>query len=391
MTPSDLAFALHKAPQTIEHAVANLRGAMLPHLYRAHAPAVLICGAGPTLDLDRVRAAHAEGVSIWTVNTAARAVCSVVAPDVVVVRESLDVADHLTDLAHPPRLIALDLHAHPNVWRQAGSLGAFFVPASLQSFAIAAMLDVMPVYGGTASLTAAVAIAAAGGAEWIGLEGVDLAYARDGAGYASGARYAATLSRVDGTTATLVGADAQREIAEKSGQAPPTTRPNVHLVHARSGAPLHANGAWLSQIEWLEEFARRRPQADWWTHRSRGLGLAQLDGWPADERTWTDVYGAAALDDEALGFVADTRPVDPERLRLVLADIDRQAALAVTLADAIPNGHDPTLAGLIPGTVLVDTHAAGEIALAGVRGGGVADVVAGIYGAMRASAARVRA
>lgn len=388
MTPADLRFAIDKAPAIVEHLVANLRACTLPHITRLSAPAVLIVGAGPTLDLGRVKAAFDAGISIWTTNTCARAVCEVVPPDVVVVRESLDVSDHLRDLAYRPHVIACDLSAHPNVWVAAGDAGAFFVPASPHTFAIAAMLDVAPLYGGTASLTAAVALAHAGGARWIGLEGVDLAYGRDGRGYAAGARYAASIARVDGTLATLSGGVEQRELAERSGQRPPPTIANVHLVHAREGGPLHASGPWLSQVEWLESFAARRPQAGAFAARDRGLGLAALDGWPTGERGFDDVSNSADFLAERFGFWPERARVDPDRLAVVLADVERQCRLAGGIADAVESGGDPSLLpDLVDGAPLVDTHAAGAAA----GEGSFAERVAVIYGANRASAERLAA
>jgi hypothetical protein len=391
-SPADLKFALTKAPHIVEHIIANLRTGLPPHADRLHAPAVLVVGAGPTLDLDRVKAAAAAGVSIWTVNTAAKAVCSVVAPDVVVVRESLDVADHLDDLHHKPRHIVADLSVHPNVWRKAD---AFFVPASPHTFAIAAMLDVAPVYAGTASLTAAVALAE--GASWIGLEGVDLAYGRDGAGYASGARYEARIERVDGTLATLAGGDAQRELALRSGQEPPPMRADVHLVHAREGGPLHASGPWLSQIEWLEQFAARRPGR----YLRRGLGLAELVGWGQETRSWCGIYDdVARLPGGVDGrdgplrrdrwFQAHVKQPHPTRVSAVLADVARQCENARAVADVVSAGDDPTLiADLLEGSVLVDTHAAGRVMLTEGMSGSVVKRARAICDAYRDSAERL--
>ena len=383
---ADFRFALTKAPSIVEYAIRNVRSllddAPTRHLSRAHARAVLIVGAGPTLDLGRVREAAADGVSIWTVNTAARAVCSVVRPDVVVVRESLDVSGHLSDLRFLPRVVAMDLHAHPAVWAKAralGDLGAFFVPAALQSFALAEGLDVPAVYAGTASLTAAVALAVAGGAEWIGLEGVDLAYARDGRGYADGARYEARIARVDGTVATLSGGDAQRELAVASGQEPQPSVTDVHLVHARDGgAPLHAQGPWLSQIEWLETHARRYPGA----RLHRGEGLAELVGWAWPLRP--PLRTTPTLD-------LTLATVPTERVEAVLADVARQVALQRSIADTIMAGGDPSIiAGLSRGAVLCDTHSAGQVMLAMAgRHGSLAERIADLYRAMGASADRL--
>jgi hypothetical protein len=373
VTPSDLKFALLVAPRTCEWMLRNLRSlvidgrreAWMPHLDRASAPAVLIVGAGPTLDLDRVRAAHDAGVSIWTVNNAARAVCSVVSPDVVVVRESLDVSPQLDDLDHRPKLVAVDLVAHPNVWTKALAQGpaAFFIAAMPSTFAVAAMLDVAPVYAGSASLTAAVAMAASGGAQWIGLEGVDLAYARDGRGYAPGARYQATLAGVDGGgLGRLAGGDEQEALAASSGQDGPPKVQHMIRVHARDGGEhLYAQRPWVDQIEWLETFAARRGGQR--PVLVRGDGLADLVGWHPTNRTWEGAKAWSLLVQDAHedpGFEADASPVDPDRLTAVLTDIDRQIACQRAISEACTAGEDPTkILDLVEGSTICDVHSAG--------------------------------
>lgn len=362
MNPAELHFALTKGPHIVEYAIANLRSMIadpMPYIDVAMGGSVLVVGAGPTLDLDRVRSAYDAGVSIWTVNNAARAVCSVCSPDVIVVRESLDVSSQLDDLAHAPVMVVCDLSVHPRVWEKAREMGgAFFVSATPAMFALAASLDVAPVYGGTASLTAAVALA--DGCDWIGLEGVDLAYARDGRGYAVGARYQASIARVDGTTATLIGGDEQRELAERSGQRPPPQAATVTLVHARDGgAPLHAQGPWLSQIEWLEAYAARRPDCDEWLRgmaipsaRNRGLGLADLVGW-GDEPARPGapvVHGVS---------------VSAGRVAAAIAEVERQRVCQRAIIDAVTSGVDATsVPDLIDGAVMFDTASAGRVTLA---------------------------
>ncbi len=445
MTPGDLKYAVTVAPRACEWGLLNLRSlartygcpkcgntmveeitiggprsgvpascgcgwsgkadaldapARMPHLDRASAPAVLIVGAGPTLDLGRVKAASDAGVSIWTVNNAAKAVCSVVRPDVVVVRESLDVSAQLDDLAHYPALVAVDLHAHPNVWAKALAQGdaAFFIPANLQDFAIAAALDVAPVYAGTASLTAAVALAAAGGAQWIGLEGVDLAYARDGQAYADGARYAAKLEGVDEQgLGRLSGSEAQQALAQASGHDGPPMLQAMTRVHARDGGEhLYAQGPWLDQIEWLENFAARRPAA-WLT---RGLGLADLVGWVPDAdhenpSTLDLMRGldlAAAMKRESR-FTTDRSPINPDRLTALLSEFERQILVQQAINHAVLSGEDPgKIPGFVEGSPICDVHSAGARHMANAEN--AADQMAGmraVYGAFGASAERLAA
>lgn len=434
MTPSDLKFALDAAPRTVEWACRNLRSLAyepevagffptqeeyvrrldvaiddkrrprMPHLDRASAPAVLIVGAGPTLDLARVRAAHDAGVSIWTVNNAAKAVCSVVAPDVVVVRESLDVSPQLDDLAHRPKLIACDLLAHPNVWTKALSQGpaAFFIAATPQSLQTAAMLDVAPVYGGSASLTMAVALAAAGGAQWIGLEGVDLAYARDGRGYAEGARYQAALAGVDESgLGRLTGGDEQAALAATSGRDGPPKVQAMVKVHARDGGEhLYAQRPWVDQIEWLENFAARRPSGI--TSEScnallaRGHGLADLVGWPADGAAWMSIKLGAI---QASGRVAPhygaefgLRTLEPDRVAPVLADIDRQLTCQSAINAACLAGEDPTkIPDLVEGSTICDVHSAGRREVAGCYAPDALGKLAATYGEFQASVDRLTA
>ena len=190
---NDRAFTFYRSRLVAEAWLTNLLDACaLPYAFgprpASRAGTAVCVGAGPSLErtgpeLARMQAA---GALIATVNTALPAVARYCTPDVVLVRETVDVSSHL---AHPAHLRVLDLGASPAVWdaamapmreREAASRAAveraaadgyagvalpdrcpevaWFVPGSTNTFELALTLGVRPLFAGPAALTALVAL-----------------------------------------------------------------------------------------------------------------------------------------------------------------------------------------------------------------------------------------
>ena len=194
MTPSDREaqaadlFARHKAKSAMRAIVTNLAEAgSRPYLVTGDKPlegsTVYVVGAGPSLSraLPHLADLSRHGY-VFAVNASARAVARVTPPDVVVVRESVDVAGQLEGVE--ASLIALDLCASPAVWDVCrGRNAGWFIAGAVQHFGLAARLGVRPLFAGSSAITAAVALAHELGAWRIVLVGCDLAFA-DGLAYA---------------------------------------------------------------------------------------------------------------------------------------------------------------------------------------------------------------
>lgn len=359
MTPAEeaaRAFAERKAPHIVENTIRNLaRLTEIPLVAPSRMGAALVVGAGPSLDEAHLEQLAARAHTL-TVNTAARAVCERIAPDVLVARESLDVSAHIVDLRHKPGVIALDIGCHAQLVEAAlAEVGpgrvAFFIPAALDRFWLAASLHLEPVYGGTASLTAAVALAERCSSTSIALAGVDLAFRRgDGRGYSAATPFAAVVASPGptGDTVRIEGGDAQRELAESSGHHPPPRVQRTTLVEANDGGePVRATGPWLDQIEWLETFAARRPDVR--LHRGNGVALLRgwRPGWPAE--SYRD------------GGRLSLAMARPEHVEAARREYNRQIDCALRITEAYGVGQVARVPDLLDGCGAVEMHAAGAM------------------------------
>lgn len=356
MIDSEELYALTKARPAMLACVRNLAAAKgrpyaLPKGTPPRQGTAVVVGSGPSLDesLGHVRALAAAGATIYTTNTGLSALARAgIVPDVVVAREVLDVRSHLK---HPHGELVLDLATNADVWAAHPS-ASWFVAGGTQFFELASRLGVRPLFGGPASLTAAAALADARGAERIILVGVDLAFASDGIGYASGSAFAGFEGEFTDGSVTLDsrGLEAMKRASDAVGVPAPPRVQRVTEAPGIDGTTVRQLGTWADQQRWLETFATR----------ARGVLLDNLTAHGASLAGWTRLTTAPRVQPRV-------ERVDDERATPLvdeaLVDIARQADTVASLADTVRDADGCVVAvpGYLDGCDVVEAAAAGDL------------------------------
>ena len=358
---SERVYALTKARPAMLASVSNLqrieaRPYALPPLAERGHGAVYIVGSGPSLvdGIDALRSAQASGALVYATNTSLPAMARAgIVPDVVVVREVLDVADQLSHGAHE---IVCDLACSPRVWERAGwhpGIASWFVAGGTQFFALAHRLGVRPLFGGPASLTAAVALAIERGAGRIVLVGVDLAFADDGQGYASGTAYEGFAGQLTDAGMRVGGAglEVMRAASAAASVPPPPRVQRTARVPSLDGREVEQLGTWADQQAWLESIATRfGERIELVNATARGALIAGWSRRPALTRRqpWPRVMRQA---------------VALERVRDTVEDVRRQAETVASMADTVRDADGCVVAvpGYLEGCDIVEAVAAGDM------------------------------
>lgn len=381
-------FARRKAQHVMRSLVENLGAASaLPYLVsHDHQPMrgvpAFIVGAGPSLSASLLLLERAAEVGyVFAVNASARAVSSVVQPDVLVVRESIDVSAQLDGVR--AGLVALDACAAPAVWRAAEAVGSrgWFLAGAVQHFALAGLLGARPVYGGPSAVTAAVALAHAWGASPIVLVGCNLAFAADGRGYDAASSWGDIRGHVSGDSVSLAGMGRMRDVVAASGQVPPPEVQDVERFLAWGGdGEVTSLLTWGDQVRWLRNFAERRP--DDLLVNATGAG-AHLGEWVearlADEieeqtgKFWPNHGAGPRIEWDGLPII-DTAPA----LAALAADAEHACGIGVDSAPRLTTG-------------VLEAMAAGDILRARDEArGDAARAIRGSWDAYRAAGEWVR-
>lgn len=274
MTAPDTPFVRYKLQSVISYTIANAcrlhEVGYLPVWDQRpfEGRTVVVVGAGPAL---RHNAHHLEkaqrlGIPIVCVNASSSVLRSVgVRPDLMIVRESLDLADQIAE--SEARGIVLDVGVHPETWnatREHEAKGYAFFPCYPRHMQLCRRLGLRPLFAGTAALTSAVSLTFEMGASRVILCGVDLAAAPDGALYHDSAPRGATRATVDfhhGHMA-IEGDEQDQARSERSGQRPqPSESVCTPVVASDFSGHLAALPTLQSQREWLEIEGERRK--DW--------------------------------------------------------------------------------------------------------------------------------
>ena len=353
MIDAEELYALTKARPAMLACVRNLRTASgrryaMPARHARTGATVYVVGSGPSLagSLDELRAAQARGALVYTTNTGLPALARAgIVPDAVVVREVLDVRSHLE---HEAREFVFDLAVNSDVWRSKSD-ASWFVAGGTQFFELASRLGVRPLFGGPASLTAAVALAEARGADEITLIGVDLAFAPDGVGYAAGTAFEGYRGTLDGDAVTLDagGLEAMKRASDAVGVPAPPAHQRTVEVPSLDGGTVRQLGTWHDQQAWLELFAMRSRTLLGNATRSGAL----IAGWDRGH-SGSVVRGTSVRMGE---------PVPTTRA--VLEDIARQARTVECLASTVrdPDGCVVAVPGYLDGCDVVEAAAAGDL------------------------------
>lgn len=278
----------------------------------------LIVGAGPSLDLDAVRAAAKNGAAVWTVNTALPALASTgIVPDVCVTRELVDVS---AMLAHPHGVLVADIGARPE---SVPADAVWIVPRSAALRDVARAIAIETVDCGPSAVTMAIALASLSAAR-VELHGVDCCYAKDGATYHPASGFGDRVATRDGGEVTYTGAGHTAKLVahERSKVGATMSREAVHEVLLRGGGFGLATGDLIEQREWMEEHADRY-----------GLDVVLVDtSNGARKRGWRDVEPVGFHETQE-AFVAQLGPCEPLAAMLLDAD-DRAAVRAAILREA---------------------------------------------------------
>lgn len=391
MDRTSQAFALFKAPHIAEAIARNARLMTLDKCatHMRAVDTVMVIGAGHTLP-DDVHATllHKREVVTIAVNSALMPLASRgFWPDMLLCRESISMAEQIRRASEVwrqmPRsewpIAVLDVGTHHDTWLACLEVCAdvrWFVPASTQTFGLAAHTGIEPLYGGTSNVTAAVALAERWGAERIELLGCTRAFGPDGQAYASGSDWSTVkLERVEAATLPdgtvdhylghVSGLEAKDALHLASGQRPPLRVERMVPVVAIDGSRRWAPETLEGDREWLANFAARRPELDLWQHEPD----VAIDGWGHAPRR--------SLQAEPFDAVAELR-----------TQTERTLAMVKAMGDGTPAVDVP---GLLEGSAIVDYAAAGDTltVLRTMRNKGPAVTVPAVCRAWESAAHRV--
>jgi hypothetical protein len=269
-----LRFTLDSLQHLAAHPCAQLFGRPL------EGRTAFIVGAGFSLTKNEHLLARAsKSGTVFTTNSAVRALAPYGLPDILVARESVSVADEVAD--SPAPMVVLDVGCHPDMWPAAGDRAAWFMPGYPRHYQMLAALGVPPVFGGTAAYTTAVALALRWGARMIVLVGADLSYAPGGESYHPSAPRGA--QRI---VTRHVGHEIMLRIEHDEFAMEREARNGIR-VHTRElrglevegwggGPPVVSIETLTDQINWLEEKADEAPEVQLFNATEGG---AHIPGW----------------------------------------------------------------------------------------------------------------
>jgi hypothetical protein len=332
-----------------------------------------IVGAGPSLRIngDLLHAASLRGL-VLAVN-ASSPCCEHynVTPDVVVARESIDMADQLAACRAP--VIALDVSAHPSSWEAAGDRARWFIPSYPRHYEICRRLDVAPIEGGSSAVCTAVSLAREWGCDPIVLVGIDCAMASDGATYHPAAPRGAQIGKlIEGGQRVEFSSNEQDEARhERSGQRAHGRESAVELCAGWGGGPdVHTIATWIDQGDWLGISAQR------WGSRPKALinateGGIEIPGWEAKRlRETIDAMPIIYTDDvRATGLFAHEQitgaPVSKVKaqacIETMLRECDRMHFVAEEMLRPRPSLANLVHGGLMEMPELVEALASPEL------------------------------
>lgn len=305
---------------------------------RSRRGTVLVVGAGPSLDLDAVRGAAANGAAVWTVNTALPALASAgIMPDVCVTRELVDVSAHLR---FPHGVLVADIGARPE---SVPDGAVWVVPRSASLRDVARALAVETVDCGPSAVTMAIALASLSAAR-VELHGVDCCYAADGTTYHEASGFGDRVAVRDGDRVAYTGAghDAKRDAHERSKVGATLDREVVHEVPLRRGGYGLATSDLIEQREWMEQHAAASALLD--------VVFVDASG-GARKRGWLNAESSREASNEACEPLA-AMLLDAEDREAVRQAILREAnylghvAINVVHPDGDPGAIPPVAAGI---------------------------------------------
>lgn len=312
---------------------------------------VFVIGAGPSLasNVDALRAHAERGHPVVCVNAAGAPLKAAgITPDVMVVRESLDLTDQIE--ATDARLIAVDVSIHPDTWQAAAPRLAWFLPMYPRQSDIGLMLGEPMIAGGPAALCSSVAISLYWGAARVVLVGCDLAFARDGSAYHPEAPRGTLRHETSGegeARRLCFSGDAQDdERCKQSGQMVPPKSVRYTEVMSHDWATwLPTINVYQDQRTWLTTQATRHGERVELLNASEGG--SGVPGWQAVELA--EAEHAAGPLSEAMRFERrlDMSPRIPQhRIKAAIEETRRSASVLEMLSREMLSTHGPDLRAL---------------------------------------------
>jgi len=381
MNRSDRAFAMHKAPHIAEAIAKNMR-----HLDPARSVVrcageyeyedAVVIGAGHTMPAEIPDDGRVLSIAV---NSALGALAHRgYTPSHLLCRESIDMSDTILRASKKwTRGVTaiLDVGTHQNTWAACEAVCSrvlWFVPASTQTFWLAAHTGIAPVYGGTSNVTASVEVARIVGARSISLLGCSRAFSATGRAYASGSDWESVRlldveQMGDHLVGTIGGLEEKERLHQLSGQRPPLRRERVVELAGVNGERLMALEPLEGDRSWLVQFAARHGHE---IHLRQRDPDVMIDGWSGDPRPATG-------------------PAELQRWDGGAVEVARQVEHARAMAAAILEGRPVVdVDGLVEGSPLVDYAGIGDRlrVLDALRGKGPVATTSAVYRACLLSA-----
>jgi hypothetical protein len=403
----DTGFTLYKSRFVCAWTLANLgRLGDAPPIGRMGRPfagrTVFVVGAGPSLagNIDDLRAHHERGHPVVCVNAAGGPLSSAgITPDVMVIRESLDLTDQIE--ATDARILCADVAIHPDTWTAALPRLAWYLPAYPRQIEIAYRLNEVPLFGGPAALCTAVAISMRWGAARVVLVGCDLAMAQDGTAYHPDAPRGSLRHEIvgegDKARIQFSGDEQDDERCAASGQmVPPKTIGYREVTSHDWGAVLPTINTLWDQRTWLSIQADRHGEDVELLNATEGG--AGVPGWRST--TLAEVAFRDVADSRSCGATEDpvTFDTDPRvseaEIRAAMEHTRRSASVLEQAAREMLSRRGPDLRvlsiidGVIAGSPMAEALAAH--ALLKLPGGTVEQKLRATYSVLRDAAAETQ-
>lgn len=368
-------FARYKSRQVLTWTLINAsRMHEMPYALSTSKPlageAVVVVGAGPSLEKNGHELVEAQtlGLPIIGVNASDRPMRDLgVTPDVIVARESIDLADQVADST--ARMWVLDVSVFPHTWdavRDGPMDGLWFLPTYSRHAILARRLGLRPLYGGTSALCSAISLALQWGAETIILAGVDLALT-NGRPYHPGAPRGDETVTLSDDLMHFDNTEQDHERCERSGQQPQSSGVGYEMAMAYDwSGTLPALHTWKNQRDWIATAAHRRQDSHTFVNATGGGS-----GIPY----WRTAPLREAIQEARHGLPVDRSPValpagyavPEEHTRVTRGDLRKEAGVLGTIAREMlsPNGPDlkalGSMTGLLEGSELTEALAAWQI------------------------------
>ncbi len=383
-TPHDVIWMANKARPNIRNMMANLRKVPgIPHWpCGSFEGSGVVVGAGPSLAAN-VQDLH-EHDYVIAVNTAVPACLAAGRPpDAVLVRECLDLSQHLEGLPEGTEILC-DIGCHPDTFARATGWYLSLYPRHVE---LMHHLGIWCHDAGPSALTAAVSVLMGMGCGEVVLYGADMAIGPDGDVYAPDSAWGGARAYLRDGALHFEGIEAIKAVNETQGQQSsiPDRLVPEQAPGYNGGPPVWTYHTLAEQRRWLEELAERNRGKVWLVNAS-GSG-SSVTGWQED------------LDRESIvrarpggTTIEHLPPISQANVEAYLADVAKQCGVIEHVCHQMLDGSTPEGLTMAPGYAegghIIEAYASPAMMEARQLDG--TERMSGIYEALRAAAADVR-